>query len=132
MRAAECTARSRQINFDPPQTSYHGRMTDALIVLCTMPPGEPAEQMARTLVAERLAACVNLITGVRSLYSWQGQLCDDAEVLALIKTTRAGFETLRARLAALHPYDCPEIVALPVQAGHEPYLAWLAGAVGPA
>jgi periplasmic divalent cation tolerance protein len=103
---------------------------DVLIVLCTFPTGERAAEVARTIVGEGLAACVNLVPQVRSIYRWQGALCDDAEQLALIKTTAAGFEALRLRLLALHPYDTPEIVALPLVAGHAPYLDWVRGAVG--
>ena len=99
--------------------------SDVFIVLCTLPASDAGAQLARTLVEEKLAACVNL-TPVRSLYSWEGKLCDDPEQLAVIKTTRERFDALAARILALHPYKCPEIVALPVQAGHEPYLAWVA------
>jgi periplasmic divalent cation tolerance protein len=103
---------------------------DVVIVLCTFPPGELAAEVARTVVGEGLAACVNLLPQVRSIFHWDGKLCDDPEQLALIKTTAAGFEPLRARIVALHPYDTPEIVAVPLAAGHGPYLDWVRGAVG--
>jgi periplasmic divalent cation tolerance protein len=103
-------------------------MTDALVVLITAP-GDQAEALARTLVEERLCACVNLVPGVRSIYRWQGEVQADAETLCVVKTERAAFERLRARVVALHPYDVPEVVALPVELGHAPYLAWLAGAL---
>jgi periplasmic divalent cation tolerance protein len=99
--------------------------TDAVVVLCTLPPGDAASAIARTLVEERLAACVNLVPGVRSIYIWQGAVCDEPEQLAIIKTTAAGVAALTARLCALHPYDVPEVLALPVDAGHDAYLAWL-------
>jgi periplasmic divalent cation tolerance protein len=101
----------------------------ALVVLSTFPDAETAARVARTLVDERLAACVNLVPVVRSIYRWQGAISDDAEALAIIKTTADRYAALAARIAALHPYQVPEIVALPLAGGHPPYLAWLAGQV---
>ncbi|MCB9563287.1 MAG: divalent-cation tolerance protein CutA [Kofleriaceae bacterium] len=103
--------------------------TDVLVVLCTLPAGDAAADIARAVVEERLAACVNLVPGVRSIYSWEGQLQDDAEQLAILKTTIDRFEELRARLLALHPASVPEILALPVQDGHLAYLGWVRDAV---
>jgi periplasmic divalent cation tolerance protein len=102
---------------------------NALVVLSTFPDADKAAQIARVLVEERLAACVNLIASVRSIYRWQGAVQDDAESLAIIKTTAERFPALAARLAELHPYDVPEILALSLDNGHAKYLAWLAGAV---
>jgi periplasmic divalent cation tolerance protein len=101
-----------------------------LVVLSTFPDAEKAAQVARALVDEQLAACVNLVAGVRSIYRWQGAVQDDAEALAIIKTTSARYAQLAARLAELHPYEVPEIIALPIADGHRPYLAWLAGELG--
>jgi periplasmic divalent cation tolerance protein len=101
----------------------------ALVVLSTFPDADKAAQVARVLVEERLAACVNLVATVRSIYRWQGVVQDDAEALAIIKTTPERYPALAARLAELHPYDVAEIIALPLADGHPPYLAWLAGAV---
>ncbi len=101
----------------------------ALVVLSTFPDAERAAQVARVLVDERLAACVNLVPAVRSIYRWQGAIQDDAESLAIIKTTPERYAHLAARLAELHPYDVPEIIALPLAGGHPKYLAWLAGQV---
>jgi periplasmic divalent cation tolerance protein len=98
---------------------------EVLVVLCTFPAGDKAAEVARTIVGERLAACVNLVPSVRSIYRWKDELCDDSEVLAVIKTTPIRFDELRARLVALHPYDCPEVIAVPVAAGHDDYLAWV-------
>jgi periplasmic divalent cation tolerance protein len=98
---------------------------DKLVVLCTVPDAETAARLARAVVDERLAACVSVVPGLRSIYRWKGEICDDAEVLLVAKTRRAAFEALRARLVALHPYEVPEVVALPIVAGHHPYLAWL-------
>ncbi|TMQ02896.1 MAG: divalent-cation tolerance protein CutA [Deltaproteobacteria bacterium] len=101
----------------------------AFVVLSTFPDAETAARIARTLVEERLAACVNLVATVRSIYRWQGEINDDAESLAVIKTTAERYPALAARIAQLHPYHVPEIVALPLAEGHPPYLAWLAGQV---
>jgi periplasmic divalent cation tolerance protein len=96
-----------------------------IVVFSTFPSEDKAADIARTLVGEGLAACANLVPPVRSIYRWQGELCDDRETLAIIKTTTERFEALRERLVALHPYELPEVIALPVSAGHAPYLAWI-------
>ena len=96
------------------------------MVLSTFPDAEKAAEIARVLVDEQLAACVNLVPAIRSIYRWQGAVHDDTEALAIIKTTSARYPALAARLAALHPYEVPEILALPLADGHPPYLAWLA------
>jgi periplasmic divalent cation tolerance protein len=106
-------------------------MTDALVVLVTTPTAERAAELARALVEERLAACGNVVPGLRSVYRWEGKVQDEPEALLLLKTTRARFEALRARVVALHPYEVPEVVALPVEAGSAPYLAWIAAETAP-
>src|SRR5512144_2282360 len=100
--------------------------TDALVVLVTAPTPERAAEIARALVEERLAACGNVVPGVRSIYRWEGKVEDEAEALLVLKTTQARFEALRERVLALHPYAVPEVLALPVVAGSAPYLAWSA------
>src|SRR5512139_1160832 len=102
-------------------------MTDALVVLVTTPSPERAAEIARALVEERLAACGNVVPGLRSIYRWEGKVQDDLEALLVLKTTRARFEGLRERVLALHPYQVPEVIALPVEAGSAAYLAWIAG-----
>ena len=104
--------------------------TDALVVLVTVPNAETAEKLAEALVGERLAACVNVLDGVRSIYRWKGAVERDEELLCVCKTTRDGFERLRARVVELHPYELPEVVALPVERGHAPYLDWIKASVG--
>jgi periplasmic divalent cation tolerance protein len=103
--------------------------SDVLVVFSTMPV-DKAEAIAETLVTERLAACVNLVGPVRSIYRWKGAIEKDAEQLAVIKTTRARYDALVVRLRQLHPYEVPEIVALPVEAGHAPYLDWVRAETG--
>ena len=95
------------------------------VVLSTAPDEATASQLASTLVEEGLAACVSRLPGLRSTYSWQGRMCDEPEVLLIIKTSAARLATLCARLEALHPYEVPEVIALPIVAGSERYLAWL-------
>lgn len=99
---------------------------DVLAVFSTFPSPEKAAEVARTLVSEGLVACVNLVGPVRSIYRWKGEVCDEQETLALIKTTRDRFDAMKARLVALHPYEVAEVIAVAVEAGHAPYLAWVA------
>lgn len=103
----------------------------ALVVLVTGPDPGTLEELGRSLVEERLAACANLIDGVRSVYRWDGRVEEDDEALALIKTTRGRVDELEARVRELHPYDEPEVVALPVEAGSRSYLEWVASSVQP-
>lgn len=101
----------------------------ARIALVTFPDAETAARIARTLVEEQLVACANLVPGVRSIYAWEGEVQDDAEVLGLLKTTAETAERFTARVVALHPFDTPEVVLLAPEAVEERYLAWLSGAV---
>jgi len=102
------------------------------LLLSTFPSPEKAAEIARLLVDERLCACVNLVPGVRSVYRWEGAVTEDTETLALIKTTASRYDALARRLVALHPYDVPELIALPLVGGHAPYLAWLLASSAPA
>lgn len=97
---------------------------EVLVVYVTAPRNQAAD-LARNLVDRGLCACVNLLGEVRSFYRWEGRVEDDPEALLVIKTTAEAFETLRATVVELHPYDLPEVIALPVAAGHAPYLAWV-------
>lgn len=103
---------------------------DARILLCTAPPGK-ARAIAGTLVEEGLAACVNLVPGLRSVYRWKNDVHDDPETLLVIKTTTQRTGALARRLTALHPYEVPELLSLRPDAGLGPYLAWLMGSVDP-
>ncbi len=104
---------------------------DALVVLVTAPDTDTAVRLGRALVEEQLAACANILPGVRSIYRWQGAVHDDAEVLLIIKTTATVQERLTQRMLALHPYDTPEVVALPIVAGSDSYLRWIAAQIAP-
>ena len=101
-------------------------MTDAILVLTTLPASGVAADLARTLVGEKLAACANLIPGLRSIYRWQSKVQDDNEVLVLLKTQKPLYERLKARILELHPYELPEVIAIDVAQGHQAYLDWIA------
>ena len=96
-----------------------------VLVLVTCPSRVVARRIASQLVRRHLAACVNILASIESLFWWQGKLDRAREVLLLMKTTRRRFEPLRQAVLSLHPYDVPEIIALPIIAGHEPYLRWV-------
>lgn len=100
-------------------------MTDYILVLVTTGGTAEAERIATTLVTERLAACVNILTPIRSLYRWQGTINDDQECLLLIKARAEDFAMLEARIKTLHSYQVPEIIALPIVAGSDAYMHWL-------
>lgn len=106
-------------------------VSDLVIVLCTFPKPEDLGEIAFTLVAENLCACVNILHESLSIYRWKGEIVTNKEVLCLIKTTRARHAELVARLSELHPYDVPEIVTLPTSAVNEPYLRWVKDETAP-
>ncbi len=99
--------------------------TKLLAVLCACPDEATAARIARELVEGRLAACVNRLPGVHSTYRWDGAVHDEPEVLLIVKTTRERYQALEMRLKALHPYELPEIIALPVEAGSAGYIDWV-------
>lgn len=98
---------------------------DCLLALTTCPDEAGAADLARALVDERLAACVTRLPGATSTYRWEGRVMEDTEVVLLVKTTADRLPVLRERLPALHPYDVPELVALPVVGGLPAYLEWV-------
>lgn len=100
-------------------------MTDVLVVFVTTPSAEVAAGLARALVEARLAACGNVVPGLRSIYRWEGKVEDEAEVLLLLKTTRERLPALRDEVLRRHPYQVPEVVALPVEGGSAAYLDWV-------
>ena len=100
-------------------------MTDFQIVLSTCANREQAERIAHRLVDQHLAACVNILPGVQSIYRWQGAVESAAEVLLLIKTSGARSQDVQSTIASLHSYEVPEFLILPVLGGSEAYLAWL-------
>jgi periplasmic divalent cation tolerance protein len=100
-------------------------------VFSTASTAEEAEKIARALVDGRLAACVNVVPGLRSYYRWQGKIEDAAEFLLIIKSTRERFPALRTLLEKLHSYEVPEVIAMAVVDGAQNYLNWMDGELGP-
>lgn len=101
-----------------------------VVVLVTASNDGEARRIGRALVAERLAACVNVVGPIRSIYRWEGAVREDAERLLVVKARRRDVPALAARVRALHSYDVPEVVALGVAGGSAPYLAWVRSATG--
>ncbi|HNW78002.1 MAG TPA: divalent-cation tolerance protein CutA [Candidatus Competibacteraceae bacterium] len=97
-----------------------------LVMYCSCPDLATAERIATCVVGERLAACVNIVPGLISIYRWQGAVQRDSELLLILKTASTLYPRLEARLRELHPYQVPEIIALPIQAGLPAYLDWIA------
>ena len=95
------------------------------IVLCTCPDPASADKIAKSLVSEQLAACVNIIPGIKSVYTWQGETTSSQELQLIIKSRYEYFATLQRRINTLHPYELPEIVAVPIVAGLPEYLTWI-------
>jgi periplasmic divalent cation tolerance protein len=106
-------------------------MPQAVLVIVSCPPAS-AESIAQPLVEEGLAACVSIVASATSIYRWKGELCKDEESLLLIKTEESQWQALEKRIKELHSYEVPEILMLPITAGHAPYLLWLADTVRPA
>ena len=100
--------------------------SEFVVVLVTTADAEEGARLGRALVEERLAACANVVGPIRSIYRWQGAVEEADEHLVLLKARGADVAALEARVRALHSYDVPEVIALPVTAGSAPYLAWLA------
>jgi periplasmic divalent cation tolerance protein len=99
--------------------------TKHLVVFVTTPSKDIGEQIAKTLMETQMAACVNLLPEMRSIYTWEGEVCNEAEVMMVIKTQANLFEALAESIQSLHPYEVPEIIAVPIIAGSENYLAWI-------
>ena len=96
-----------------------------ILILSTADTPELAQKIATALVQADEAACVNIVSGIRSIYRWEGKLCDEAEVLLLIKSTMDKFDAVNARIRELHTYQLPEVIAIPIAAGDPAYLQWL-------
>ena len=106
-------------------------MTGPVVVLSALGAPPDAHRIARALVDERLAACVNIVPGVVSIYRWKGNVEQEPELMLVIKTVGDKVEALRARLLELHPYELPEVVVIPIAGGHKAYLDWIAEQVRP-
>lgn len=102
-----------------------------IVILTTAGSAESALEMANGLVGERLAACVNVIENIRSIYRWKGEVCDDREALLVIKTGVDRFDAVSSFISEVSAYECPEIIMLPIVGGSEAYLSWLDSCIGP-
>ncbi len=100
-----------------------------ILILNTTDTPHLAQEIASALVEAHEAACVNIIPGIRSIYRWQGKVCDEGECLLLIKSTKEKFEAIRDTIRRLHSYEVPEIIAVPITAGDPGYLAWLTSSI---
>ncbi len=100
-----------------------------LLVLCTCPSHEEAKKMARMIIGQHLAACVNLVHSVTSIYSWKDRIAEDNEIMLLIKTTQQGYPALEQAIINHHPYDTPEVIAVGIEQGSTKYLDWISQCV---
>lgn len=100
-------------------------MSNKILVFCTISSSDAADSFARTLVNEELVACVNIVPAITSVYRWQGAIESAEEILLIMKTRDSLFEALRNRIVELHPYEVPEVIAIPIAAGHPPYMEWI-------
>ncbi len=98
---------------------------DKIVVLITAPSEDEAARIAQTLVGKNLAACVNILKDIRSIYRWKGAVCDESECLMVVKTTLENFGPIEKLVREMHSYEVPEIIALPITHGSKPYLDWL-------
>jgi len=99
---------------------------DIIVIYCTVPDKKTAEKIAKVLVEEKLAACVSIVDKIQSFFAWDGNLCNEKELLLIIKTKRTNFDKIRFLIEEQHPYNVPEIIALPVVNCSEEYMRWLA------
>jgi periplasmic divalent cation tolerance protein len=106
-------------------------VTGPVVVLSAVGAQPDAQRIARALVEERVAACVNIVPGITSIYRWKGTVEQEPELMLVIKTLGERVAQLKTRILELHPYELPEVVVIPIADGHPPYLAWLAQQVQP-
>jgi periplasmic divalent cation tolerance protein len=104
---------------------------ECVLILVTVSSQQEGLSIARSLVNSRLASCVNITLGLRSIYRWEGKIWDEEEFLLLIKTRRALFDKIECKVKEIHSYEVPEIIAMPITRGSEPYLNWLRESTGP-
>ena len=107
-----------------------GKTGEYIVVFMTAPSEEEGARIGRALVDESLTACCNIIPRVRSIYRWKGKVCDEGEVLCIMKTRRSLFGKLKARAAELHSYDVPEVIAVEITDGLDDYLTWIGAETG--
>jgi periplasmic divalent cation tolerance protein len=95
------------------------------MVFVTAPDANVAANLTKALLSDDLVACGNIVDGIRSVYRWEGKVCDDSEALLILKTTKEQVERLKNKVVEIHPYECPEVLAVPVLDGHHDYLSWV-------
>ncbi len=100
-------------------------MPDYTVIFITTCSLDEAEKIGRALVEEKLVACSNIVSPIRSIYRWQGKICDDKEALMILKTKKELFKQIEKRVKALHSYDVPEVISMPIIEGSNEYLSWL-------
>lgn len=98
---------------------------DAIVIFCTVPTKDDAKKISNAVISEKLAACVSIVDKVNSLFSWNGEVCSENELLLVIKTKRELFSKIETVIKEIHSYNVPEIIALPVVMGSEDYLGWI-------
>ncbi|MCP4136221.1 MAG: divalent-cation tolerance protein CutA [bacterium] len=100
-------------------------MNEYCVIFCTVSSKEEGRKIAEKLLQEKLAPCLNIVDGITSLYTWKGEVCDEPEFLCIIKTRKSLFEKVREAIISVHSYEVPEVIQLPIEAGHAPYLQWI-------
>ncbi len=113
----------------PKSPNTNATLVAAQLILCNCPDTDSANRIAITIVKQRLAACVNVAPGLRSVYSWQGEITEAEETMLLIKTTTERYAAVEQAIVAAHPYDLPEVIAIDITAGLPAYLKWLESSV---
>jgi periplasmic divalent cation tolerance protein len=103
------------------------QQSEYIIVMSTVPNDEVRKGIALALLKKKLVPCVNIVANVRSIYTWKGKINDESELILIMKTRASLFDQVRDEVKSNHPYECPDIVALPIIAGYQPYLDWIAG-----
>ena len=100
-------------------------MAEVCMVFVTAPDANVAADLTKALLSDELVACGNIVDGLRSVYRWEGKICDDSEALLILKTTKDKVESLKIKVVEVHPYECPEVLVVPVSDGHPEYLSWV-------
>lgn len=98
---------------------------DIIVIYCTVPKKSVAKEITKVLLKHKLAACVNMIENVKSVFSWDGEICEEKEILLMIKTRRTNYGKIKLFIEEVHPYTVPEVIALPIVDCSEDYLKWL-------
>jgi periplasmic divalent cation tolerance protein len=100
-------------------------MNELIVIFCTVPSKDEATKIAKELILKKLAACVNIIEGLTSIYEWKNELCIESECLMIIKSRQSLFNEIKREILSLHPYEVPEIISLPISDGLDSYLSWV-------